>query len=206
MMNEDTVTGHSVDSGEVQWTFELPGFSNGPATCSQPVVVSDQELLVAKGYGEGSTLLRFRLEDGTLRYEVVWKDKSILKTKFTTALVRDGFAYGLSDGTLECVNLATGKRMWKKGRYGHGQCLGVGTHLLISSEDGDLILVKSNPNQFEEVARIHVLDGITWNIPSLAGPWCLMRNASSMACLQLPLAETASPSELKPKEGQDGAQ
>ena len=54
----------------------------------------------------------------------------------------DGFAYGLDDGILVCLDLATGARKWKGGRYGHGQVLRVDDLLLVQAEAGDVVLVE----------------------------------------------------------------
>ena len=51
-----------------------------------------------------------------------WAAK-VMKTKFSNVAIRDGFAYGLDDGILSCVEIETGTRRWKKGRFGYGQIL-----------------------------------------------------------------------------------
>ncbi len=35
----------------------------------------------------------------------------------------DGYAYGKEGGLLKCIDLKTGERKWKEGRYGKGQIL-----------------------------------------------------------------------------------
>ena len=46
------------------------------------------------------------------------------------------------------VDLATGERQWKKGRYGNGQVLLLpeADQLLVISEDGELVLLRANPD------------------------------------------------------------
>ena len=55
-----------------------------------------------------------------------------MKTKFSNVCVKDGFAYGLDEGRLACLEVATGKRRWKGTNYGYGQNLRVGDHILVS--------------------------------------------------------------------------
>ncbi len=116
----------------------------------------------------------------------LWKVSRVLQTKLTNLVVYQGHAYGLSEGILECVELETGKRRWKKGRYGHGQILGVKDLLLVMSEDGELHLVELNPDAFIELGKQPILNGKTWNNLCLVGKRLLVRNADEAACIELP--------------------
>ena len=102
---------------------------------------------------------------------------------------RDGFVYGLDDGILVCLDPETGKRRWKRGRYGHGQLILVDDLLLITSEKGAVVLVEATPEKHNELARIEVFDHKTWNPPALAAPYLLVRTDSEAVCLEIPLQE-----------------
>lgn len=189
-VNEDTVTGHDPADGAILWEHAWPGRTSGNASVSQARVVGERRVFVSKGYGVGAALLELtHRDDGTFDVAPVWRDRRALRTKLTNVAIREGHVYGLSDGRLECVALATGERVWKDGNYGHGQLLLVGDVLLITSEEGELVLVAATPERENEVlARMPVLDGQTWNNPALYGDVLLMRNASEMAALRLPLS------------------
>jgi outer membrane protein assembly factor BamB len=109
-----------------------------------------------------------------------------LQTKFTNVAVISGHVYGLSDGILECVELQSGQRRWKKGRYNHGQILGVGAKILVVSEDGRVALVEANPEKFVELTSFQAIEGLTWNNLCLYGKLLLVRNGKEAACYQLP--------------------
>ena len=51
-----------------------------------------------------------------LAVKPVWASNKVLRTKFTNVTIKDGYVYGLSDGILECIELATGERMWRSAR------------------------------------------------------------------------------------------
>ncbi|NIP97678.1 MAG: hypothetical protein GWO24_31295, partial [Akkermansiaceae bacterium] len=85
-----------------------------------------------------------------------------MKTKFSSASVINSHIYGLDEGTFACVELATGDRVWKDGRYGFGQHLLVGKHILLLSERGDLVLIDPSPEGHREVARLKVFDDKCW--------------------------------------------
>lgn len=190
MVNETSVTGHELDSGAVLWSVPWPGQSNGSANVSQPVPLDDSRLLISKGYSHGSEVVQFSKDsDSGWKFDVVWRDSGTLKTKFTSPVVRGAYAYGLSDGILECVRLSDGKRQWKKGRYRQGQVLLVDDVLLVTSESGSIVLVAAEPEEFRELAKLDVIGDVTWNVPALSGDRLLIRNADEAACLRLPLAE-----------------
>ena len=122
---------------------------------------------------------------GKFKVQNIWRSTKVLKTKFCNVVIHKNHVYGLSDGILECVELATGRRAWKKGRYGHGQLLGVGDHLLVQMEFGKMALVDATPEEFREVSRFTPLDGKTWNNPTLYGNRLLVRNGLEAACYEL---------------------
>jgi outer membrane protein assembly factor BamB len=93
---------------------------------------------------------------------------------------------GIDQGLLVCLDAASGKRLWKGGRYGESQLLLVDDLLLVLSENGQLILVEPSRNQLVELARIDVLHGKTWNAPALAHGRLYVRNAEEAACYALP--------------------
>jgi outer membrane protein assembly factor BamB len=143
--------------------------------------------LLSKGYHGGAKLLHVtRDSEGPWRISVVWENDRVLRTKFSNVVVHEGCAYGISDSVLECVDLATGSRQWKEGRYGQGQILGVDDLLLVQAESGEVALVEATPEEHRELGRFPAIEGKTWNNPSLYGHFLLVRNAEEAACYELP--------------------
>ena len=188
IVNESSVSGHSLATGEPLWQYPWPGQSNAAASTSQAVAVDEQRVLVSKGYGEGAELFRVTLAAGKWHTERIWKE-NVLKTKLTNVVVHQGHIYGLDDGVLSCVELDTGRRRWKRGRYGHGQILLAGDVLLVLSEAGELSMVEPVPDGQRVLGQLPVLDGKTWNNLCLYGPRLLVRNAEEAACYELPISE-----------------
>ena len=108
-----------------------------------------------------------------------------MKNKFTSSVLDNGFLYGLDEAILACIRADTGELKWKGGRYGYGQVLLAGDHLIVLSESGELALVKATPDGHQELARFQAIQGKTWNHPALAGGRLLVRNANEMACFDL---------------------
>lgn len=62
----------------------------------------------------------------------------------------------------------------------------MGGYLLIQAEQGFVAVVQMDPTGLKEVARVNALSAMTWNPPSLAGRWLLVRNAEEAVCYELP--------------------
>ena len=68
-----------------------------------------------------------------------------MKNKFNSSVLHEGYVYGLDEGILTCLDVNTGARKWKGGRYGYGQVILASGHLIVMSDAGELALVKLRP-------------------------------------------------------------
>jgi outer membrane protein assembly factor BamB len=189
IVNESSASGHELRSGGLLWQHPWPGRSYRNPNVSQAVAVSPNRVFLSKGYGGGAVLLELSPRGkGTFAVREVWKNSAVMRTKFANVAMKDGFAYGLSDGTLECLDLADGRSKWRTGHYQHGQILRVDDLLLVLSERGEMVLVEATPDHANRVlGRFQALDGQAWNNIALSGPYLLVRNAEEAACYELPL-------------------
>jgi outer membrane protein assembly factor BamB len=197
MVNESYITAHRASDGEVLWEHPWGSADDSTGSASQPVPLPGDRVFLSKGYGVGSSLVAVRRDsDGEFAVEPLWKPaiKRVMKTKFCNVVVRDGYAYGLDDVLLECIELETGKVKWKNRRspeFGHGQIMLIGDVILVLSEVGELALVAATPERYQELASMQVLGDahVTWNNPAFAPPYLLVRNAREAACYRLPLKD-----------------
>lgn len=187
LISESQLASYATSDGQQLWRFPWPGSSSGAASVSQPIAIDEQHVLVTKGYGEGASLLKIDRQGDNWEVTRQWSNHSVLRTKFTSCVVKAGFAYGLSDGILECIDLSDGKKQWKQGRYRQGQLLLVGEHLLITAEDGQIVLVQAAPDRFQELGRMQAIGDVTWNTAALSGNRLVVRNSNEAACVLLPL-------------------
>lgn len=199
-INEGYLTAHRARDGKVLWEHEWESNSSGGAACTQPIPLPGDRVYICKGYGLGSTLLQVAAKGGAFEAEPLWNPEIIpvMKSKLSNVVVHDGYVYGLDDTLLQCVELETGKSMWKKRRklaFGHGQNLLVGDKLLVTTERGELLLVGCSPQAYRELGAIRVLgeDGIAWNNPAIIGSYLLVRNEREAACFKLPCTTTSVP-------------
>ena len=187
IFNQDALAAHSPDDGSVIWQFDW----NVPFPhVSMPVALPDNKILISLGYGKGSKLVQVGFDNGSFTTEELWKSNR-MKAKFTNLIFHNDHIFGLDDGIFACIDAVRGRRKWKDGRYGHGQILLRGNHILVMAENGKVILLEADPEKQIELTRFAALDGKTWNPPALAGEYLLVRNHREAACYKLPLAKPA---------------
>lgn len=170
--------GLALDGARVLW--EHPWVTEYDVNSTLPVIAGPNRVLLSSGYGHGSALLEID-ENGARQ---VWVSQA-MKAKFNNVVLKDGVIYGLDEGILAAMDAATGQRKWKGGRYGYGQLLLAGEHLVVLTEEGDVVLVKASPERHEELARFTALEGKTWNVPAIAEGRLLVRNQTEMAAFRI---------------------
>ncbi|HEV7924828.1 MAG TPA: PQQ-binding-like beta-propeller repeat protein [Verrucomicrobiae bacterium] len=182
-VNAANVGGYDAKDGHPLWQYAW-GSDKWPK-CAQPVVLEEDRILLSASFQNPTTLLQVtRGSDGKFSVNEIWKNHN-LKAAYNNIVARDGYAYGLDDGILVCLDLATGERKWKDGRYGKGQVLLAGGLLLVQTEPGPITLVEASPAGFHELANIPALHAKTWNTPALAGQYLIVRNDQEAACYKL---------------------
>ena len=184
IFNSHSVVAHDPHSGDPLWRQPWDQVQ----CVANPLPLPGNRVLVSTGYGIGARLYQVNAAPGGgLTSEIVWRSPR-LKAKFANMVERDGFVYGLDDGVLVCLDPQDGKRRWKRGRYGHGQLILIDDVLLIMSESGDVVLVEARPDRHVELARMTAFAGKTWNPPSFAAPYLLVRTDSEAVCYELALS------------------
>jgi outer membrane protein assembly factor BamB len=183
--NAASLTAHDPATGEMllnhSWSVA------GIPKAAQPIVVPGDRVFLSAGYGAGCVLLQIKAgADNQLVATQLWKNLH-MKNQFNSIAARDGYFYGLDDGLLACVEIETGERKWKGGHYGSGQTLLVDDLVLVQTEGGGVALAEARPDCFNELGRLEALEGKTWNHPTLAGRYLLVRNDQEAACYELPV-------------------
>ena len=183
----DGIAGSDLRTGKPLWNEVWTGETH--VNCSQPLIVDAPagRVLFCTGYDQGSILFDVvPTSTGSFGVKPIWMSQGKMKTKFTTAVQYEGYAYGLDDGILACLDVKTGNQIWKGGRYQHGQILLAGGLIIVQAEAGEVVLVKPDPRKLIELGKITALSSKTWNNPALAGRMLLVRNDREAVCYELP--------------------
>jgi outer membrane protein assembly factor BamB len=172
------IMGLTVENGSLIW--EYPWTTEYDINSAQPLVLDENRVFISAGYGHGSAVL----EITPAGVKSIWANNR-MKNKFSSSVLYEGTIYGLDEAILACINTETGELKWKGGRYGYGQLLLAGGNLVVTTETGDVVLVKATPESHQELARFHAVSGKTWNNPAISDGLLLVRNETEMACFRL---------------------
>lgn len=180
---ETRTLGLDPGNGEVLWEFPWR-VQHGQSPIAQPVILGTNRFLLSAGYFTGCVAVEVQRDASGFTARALWQSKQ-LKNKFSSSVYHEGFVYGLDEDILTCLDAETGERKWKQGRYGYGQLLLAGDHLVILSGKGELALAQASPSGHLPVARFPAIAGKTWNVPALDGGKLLVRNSAEMACFSV---------------------
>lgn len=159
----------------------------------QPAQTADGDLLIAVNESNGIRRLDVSHDGTGWNIAEVWTSRG-LKPYFNDFVVHKGFAYGFDGRMLAAIDLSSGERSWKGGRFGNGQLLLLPDQdvLVVLSEKGEIGLVAAKPDAFTELARLPAIEGKTWNHPVLADGILLVRNDEEMAAFRLAQASAGT--------------
>jgi len=174
--------GVALEDGKLLWEF--PWATQQDINVAQPIAVSANRVYLSSGYGHGAAVVELTPDGDGFDTRAVWSNNR-MKNKFNSAVLHNGFIYGLDEGILACVDVESGELKWKGGRYGYGQLLLASDHLVVLTEEGDVVLVRATPESHQEVARFTALSGKTWNIPAISDGVLLVRNEVEMAAFRI---------------------
>ncbi len=159
----------NANTGKTLWEF--PWDTSYGVNAADPIF-SGGCVFIASNYGKGGALLR--LTGG--KPSVVWQTRAMRNHANTCVLV-NGFLYGNDDGTLRCMEWASGKERWSlRGGLDKGGLIAAGNQLLVMGGRGELILLAADPNKLTEQARAPVLSGTCWTHPVLSNGTLYCRN------------------------------
>jgi outer membrane protein assembly factor BamB len=187
LLSANGATSVALSDGTLLWQH---AWSSSPGVpIIQPALTANGDILISVSDSSGIRRLAVAHDTNGWTATERWTSED-LNPYFNDFVVHKNHAFGFDGDILTCINLEDGKGKWKGGRYGHGQLALLPDEdvLLVLSEDGELALVKADPNQFTELARFRALEGKTWNHPVLVGDTLLVRNDHEMAAFRLSLA------------------
>ena len=131
-------------------------------------------------------------------FEQIWANDSI-GSFFRTGVVLGNYSFQFSDvkmkNFLDCVNLETGKLVWRQklvGRYGN--LIAVGNYLVILETFGKVIIAEANHEKYVPLKELQILSAenkqeyFCWAAPTFVNGRLFIRNSKGeMACIDLSL-------------------
>ncbi len=131
--------------GTVDWTTD---FANNIATPA----AWKQFLIVTSNYNVSQTAC-FEVSLDGLKER--WRVRD--HAKVGSPVIYKGRVF-LVNGTVMCLDLATGRRLWQGGRFGHGSCLvTAGDDKLVVFGEGRLVLLDALADAYKELGKVENL-------------------------------------------------
>jgi outer membrane protein assembly factor BamB len=184
MLGDQGLTAVDPATGTLLWRhgWAQPG---APRTL-QPHILGSSQIVAGTLTGPGVGLVEVVRQGDQWQVAEVWSTQQ-MKPEFPDFVVHHGHAYGFDGAIFCCLDLDTGRRRWKAGRYGRGQVVLLKEQalLLVVSEKGEVVLLAADPERQRELGRFLALDGKTWNHPVVAHGRLFVRNAEQVACYEL---------------------
>jgi outer membrane protein assembly factor BamB len=171
LFGEVTLFGVSQTDGKKQWEF--PWKTRYEVNAADPIVV-DNKVFISSGYNRGCALIE--ISGGAVNK--LWENKS-MRNHMNCCVLSDGFLYGFDDGSLACLKFADGSEQWSERSLGKGALMmSADGRLICMSDKGELVIVKTDPQQFTAIARAQILPKARcWTTPTLANGRIYARNA-----------------------------
>jgi outer membrane protein assembly factor BamB len=186
-----SVLGLDPTSGKQLWRHEY--VTDYDCNIATPLA-HQGSVFISCGENHGAALLRLTKDQDAFRVDEIWASQgpqSVLRNEWQTSILRDGYLYGFdnvgSAGPVThftCVEIATGKKMWEKLRFGKGNLIYADGKLLMTTFKGELILARGTPQGFEELGRAAVLRS-TRQAPSLANGLLYARDDRDIVCFDV---------------------
>jgi outer membrane protein assembly factor BamB len=193
VMTEIGLASFDPETGEELWLHDWP-LGGGSARIIQPAAIGN-DVLIGTGYGYGTRRISVDFQNGAWSTTELWTSRA-LKPSHNDFVVDGNHAFGFDASIFTCVDLETGKRLWKRGRYGAGQVLLLADQklLVVLSEKGELVLLAADPSEHTELHRFQAVEGKTWNHPVIADGRLYVRNGTEAASFDLSPSDSAQAS------------
>jgi outer membrane protein assembly factor BamB len=180
-VTDTRLVGLAPENGKLLWEFPW----RSPGQAAQPIVAGPDRVFLSASPAVDAVMLQLSAgADGQLAARELWRTTR-MNNLISSAVLHDGFIYGLDGPILACIEASTGELKWKGGRYGSGQLILASGHLIVLSEEGELALVGADPTAHQELTRFPALAGKTHNHPAISDGILLIRNAQEMAAFDL---------------------
>ncbi len=190
-MTARALIGVAASDGKFLWRYDKPANGMG-LNCTTPIY-HDGTVFASSAYGAGAGLVRLSKDaNGAVKAEEVHATTDMQNHHGGTILL-DGCLYGASGGNeggaLVCLDFKTGKVLWDQrasvGRRAKGSLALADGRLYYRMEDGAVLLIEPNPQQYVERGRFEQPDRTrlpAWAHPVVANGRLYVRDQDVLFC------------------------
>ena len=183
---ERAVAGFDPKNGRLLWSH--PHENRGGDITSMLIWGPDNLLFFSGAYQGGSRTLELHQKDGSTTVKELWFHRQ-LRVHHSNVMRIGDYVYGPSGDfggvVYSCVNVRTGKIVWRDRGLGRANTLLVGDRAILLDEDGVLHLASLSPEGLKETSRFQLLENLSWTPPSIAGTRLYVRDRKSIAAVDI---------------------
>jgi len=185
-LTAEGLAGVHAETGEALWQVPLKTAAKRHA--ATPVVYGNK--ILVNSYSIGVVCIELAPRSGKMDATIAWQLKDQKINIASPVLVGQHLYSQGANKDFVCVDVAAGALKWAQAGFGLGgkkdysSTIALGRRLLVLTEDGQLLLLDANPDQFRELARLQVC-GNTWSHPAYAGGRLYVRDGRELACFDL---------------------
>jgi outer membrane protein assembly factor BamB len=177
--------GIDTKNGDVLWSVDR--YKDKPV-CSDPIY-KDGIAFVSSAYDMGANGYEIKKTDSKFTAGEIYADQSLPNHHGGIVLVGDHI-YFTNQRELVCLELKTGKIVWKNRSVGKGAVSFVDGHLIVRSEvgDGEIALVEAAPKGYKEKGRFPQPDRTdknSWTYPVIVDGKMYIRDQGLLLCYDL---------------------
>ncbi len=148
-------------------------------------ILDGSRVLLSSAYNRGAALLDVAGEQA----DTLWKHKDF-QTQLGGGVKLGQYVYGIHGdlargGQLRCIRYDDGTVQWSDDRVEYGALSATEDHLLVLSQDGQLLVIEAAPEACRVKHHSRVLRGKCWTAPVLSGGQLYCRSADGqLVCLE----------------------
>lgn len=182
-----------IEPGEGKLLWRFPYETDYDCNIATPIQVGS-DVFISSGENHGSVMLSISKEGGAYQVSERWSSQgrqSVMRNEWQTSILLQDHLYGFDNvGSagpithLTCINAKSGERVWQELRFGKGNLISADGKLLITTMDGEFVLVRATDQGFQEIGRQEVL-GMTRQAPALSNGFVYLRDDQDIVCIDL---------------------
>ena len=151
-MMASNIVGIDASDGTMLWSYR---HTNRTSVHPNTPLYHEGDLYCFSGYGKGGVKLRLSADGSAVTHD--WTNSS-LDPKIGGAVLIDGYIYGSGDNNRQwyCIDWETGGNQYQSTAIFKGNIISADGMFICYSEQGELALVKPDPEQFNIVSQTKV--------------------------------------------------
>jgi outer membrane protein assembly factor BamB len=167
-------------NGALAWSSDW--CKGNTANCPTPVY-ADGYVFWANGYGKGGICMQLGVTGGKVAAQQAWTTTDMV-CHHGGYIIDNGYIYGDNGGGVTCLELKTGKVMWKNKGVGKGSILWADGMLYLFGEGGGRAgLATCSPEGMQMKGTFSVAgDGPSWAHPVVIGGRLYLRYDTNLYC------------------------